>query len=193
MSVPATTRFREFATRLQALYPPGREFFLQSAHHHCQQFPPGSVTYWIYRLSQHGVVIRLGKGHYRMERAMEPADFNSSDPERRPVARIPSIKNQLVKALNQIPLDQPFVLAELATQCQMAKTTVGTYLAAYAEKGLIQRVKIGVYCRRAEVPPSRARNASRADDDIFNDQEHRAWMAQAKTPRPRYNPWKRAG
>jgi hypothetical protein len=31
------------------------------------------------------------------------------------------------------------------------------------------------------------------DDDIFNDQEHRAWMAQAKTPRPRYNPWERAG
>jgi hypothetical protein len=193
MSVPATTRFREFATRLQALYPPGREFFLQSAHHCCQQFPPGSITYWLYRLSQHGVVTRLGKGHYRVERAMEAADYNSYDPERPHRPGQPSLKNRLVQIVNRIPIDQPFGLAELADQHGLSRITVGTYLAAYAEKGLIQRVKIGVYCRRAELPPSRARRASRDADDVFNDQEHRAWMAQAKTPRPRYNPWERVG
>jgi predicted transcriptional regulator of viral defense system len=192
MSVPATTRFREFATRLQVLYPPGREFFLQSVHHQCQQFPPGSITYWIYRLSQHGVVTRLDKGHYRIERAMELADFNSYDPDRVHRPGEMSLKNRLVQVINQLPIGQPFALSELADQHGLSRTTVGTYLAAYAEKGLIQRVKIGVYCRRAELPPSRARRASRDADDVFNDQEHRAWMAQAKTPRPRYNPWERA-
>jgi hypothetical protein len=127
-----------------------------------------------------------------MERAMEASDYNSYDPNRPHRPGQPSIKNRLVQVINRIPIDQPFGLAELAHKHQFSTTTVGTYLAAYAEKGLIQRVKIGVYCRLAALPPSRARSSSRDHDDVFNDQEHRAWMAQAKTPRPRYNPWERA-